>query len=201
MTWMGYIRHKAVAVAVAFATATMLTELYSKHMHASVSLSLYSHRSRFIWFRLRVCVWVLRTKKKKRKTKQFVIQAHLHCMKTHKPTYASHHYISFRELTTNNGNIQWQWQPMMMKAAATTTTLNFKRKVNVLVLQVSGKHRSVRTFYNQNIVCWLQTKCTKSTSHQNTTHHAYIHIIFYHCLLRAMGLCYVSTLQCFVQWI
>lgn len=42
--------------------------------------------------------------RRKKYTKQFVIQAHLHCMKTHKPTYASHHYISFRELTTNNGN-------------------------------------------------------------------------------------------------
>lgn len=92
----GYIRHKAA----------MLTKLFKTHacirLLPSISLVSFPSFAHFNWFILLVCVSSQNGTEKK--TKQFVIQAHLHCMKTHKPTYASHHYISFRELTTNKGN-------------------------------------------------------------------------------------------------
>lgn len=61
--------------------------------------------------------------------------------KTHKPTYASHHYISLRELTNNGRQRQrpwWWWWERWAK---------FSRKVNV-----------TRANRSENIVCWLQTQ-------------------------------------------
>lgn len=117
---------------------------------------------------------VATTKKKKRETKHFVIQAHLHCMKTHKPTYASHHYISFRELTTNNGNT------MTMTTnddddcdgdddnggqQLSRATIFEKSECADWVCCFTSISANVstrgRTFYNQNIICWLQNQVHK----------------------------------------
>lgn len=85
--------------------------------------------------------------REKEKTKQFVIQAHLHCMKTHKPTYASHHYISFRELTTNNGNT--------MTMTTNDDDGDDDDGGNNYYAEIFEKSECAvrRTFYNQNIVC------------------------------------------------
>lgn len=116
----------------------------------------------------------------RKKTKQFVIQAHLHCMKTHKPTYASHHYISFRELTTNNDNTM----TMTINDHGDDDSSSSDYSVQNFLEKCAYKHKhkcSTRshTFYNQNIVCWLQTKCTNSISHHAYTQYMYIIIIVF----------------------
>lgn len=64
-----------------------------------------------------------------------------------------------------------------MTTTKTTTATKFSRKVNVLLNFYAW---TFRAFYNQNIVCWLRSKCIKSTSHRASI---YIYISW------AVGLC------------